>query len=284
MQFRSLWYIWHAPSYCFVLLYVTLYYFVLLCIVLHSKPYRPYGPYTLWPLRHALCHHYMWFWSLGEHMPDPSSMQFCNFRGICHAIITCHFWACGTYGTSSLHAVLGLARHMPCHHYMQIWSAQGTCHTIIKCNFWAYEAYAMPSAITLHCLVILCTTLYYFTLHCTLSLTCLIGPKPCGLQDMYHILIICSPIDWEGICHALITCSCGACNASAMPSSMQFLSLWHMSHALITCSCRACRAHAMSPLHASLEWIEHTMPSLNAISELVRHMPCTQRLLHTDLH
>ena len=255
MQFRSLWYICHAPRYCFVLLHVTLYYFMLLCIWLHSEPYRCDGPYTLVPLRHALCHQCIWFWSLGEHMPHPSYMQFCSLRGICHAIIACSFWACSIDGMPSLHAVLELVWHMPNHCYMQVWSAQGIYHSIIECNFWAYEAYAMPSAITLHCLVLLCITLYYFILHCILSLTCPIGPKPCGLQDIYHILIICSLVEWVGICYAIIICSSGACQAHAMPSFMQFQCLWHICHGLITCSSRACGAHAMSPLHAGLKYM-----------------------------
>ena len=50
--------------YCFLLLCATSCYLVLLCIWLHSKPYRYYGPYTLGPLMHALCHHYIRFWSL----------------------------------------------------------------------------------------------------------------------------------------------------------------------------------------------------------------------------
>jgi hypothetical protein len=75
--------------YCFVLLCIILHYFVLLCIWLHSEPYRYYGPYTLWPLRHTLCHHCMEFWSLGEHMPYPLYMQFWGLQGTCHAIIVC---------------------------------------------------------------------------------------------------------------------------------------------------------------------------------------------------
>ena len=221
--------------------------------MLHSKPYRHYGPYTLGPLRHAPCHHYIWFWSLSEHMPHPSYMQFCSLRGICHASIVCSFRAGGTYDVPSLHATLELAWHLPYHYYMQVWNAQGTYHAIIKCNFWACEAYVMPSAITLHCLAMLQITLYYFILHWTLSLTYPMDPKACGLQDIYHIHIICSLVDWLGICYAIIACSSGACQAHAMPSSMQFLSLWHIRHALITCSSRACGAHDMSPVHAGLE-------------------------------
>ena len=36
---------------------------------------------------------------------------------------------------------------------------------------------------------------------------------------------------------------------------MQFLSLWHICHALITCSSGACVADVMSPLHTLLEYI-----------------------------
>jgi hypothetical protein len=130
MQFRSLWYICHAPNYCFVLLCIALYYFGLLCIWLHSKPYRYYGPYTLGPLRHALCHHCMEFWSLSERMPSLSYMQFCSLRDIYPAIIACSFWACNTYGMSSLHAVLKLV---------------GLCHTTIICRPGLHKAPAMPS-------------------------------------------------------------------------------------------------------------------------------------------
>jgi hypothetical protein len=42
-------------SYCFVMLYIMAYYFVLRCDWLHSKPYRYDKPYTLGPLRHVLC-------------------------------------------------------------------------------------------------------------------------------------------------------------------------------------------------------------------------------------
>ena len=120
--------------YCIVLLCVTMYYFHLLCIPLHSKPYRNYGPYSLGPLRHALCHHYIWFWSLSEHMPYPSYMQFCSLGSTCHAIIACSFWTCSTYVMPSLYAVLELAWYMPYHYYMQVWGAQDTYHAIIKCN------------------------------------------------------------------------------------------------------------------------------------------------------
>ena len=109
MQFRSLWYICHAPNYCFVLLCITSYYFGLLCNWLHSEPYRYYGPYTPGPLRHALCHHCMEFWSLDEHMPLP---------------VTCSSVAWETYALLSLHAVFELATHRVCPHYMQSWSLQ----------------------------------------------------------------------------------------------------------------------------------------------------------------
>ena len=189
-------------------------------------------------------------------------MQCWSLWRICHAIMTCSFWAYDIYDMPSLHAVLRLARHMPCHHYMQVWSIWSICHALIKCNFWAWEAYAMPSAIMLHCLVLLCIISSYFILYWTLSLSCPMCPKLCGLQDMYHLLIICSPVDWAGISHGLSTCSPGACQAYAMPSFMQFLSLWHMCHALTTCSSIACGAHAMSPLCAGLGCMVH-MPCLH---------------------
>ena len=109
------------------------------------------------------------------------------------------------------------------------------------------------------------------------------GPKPCGLQDMCHIIIICSPVDWVGICHAIITCSSGACQAHATIHAvselvtyrpclhyMQFRSLQGTCHVISTCRSGVYGAD--------------TMPSLNAISELVGHMPCPQLSLHTDLH
>jgi hypothetical protein len=133
----------------------------------------------------------------------------------------------------SLHAVSGLQAYMACPHYMQLWSLQGTRHTTITCRSRVYKAHAMPSLSAISELarhmpcprLLLCIALCYFILLCILSLICPMWPKPCGLQDMYHVLIICSHVDWVGICHALITCSFGACQTYAMTSFIQFLSL-----------------------------------------------------------
>ena len=185
----------------------------------------------------------------------------------------------------SLHAVPELARHMSCHQYMQVWSVWGRYHAILKCNFWACGAYAMPSTISPYWFALVCITLYCFISYCPLSLISPMSPKPWCLQDIGHILIICSPGAWLCICYVLITCSSGACNTYAMPPLhavselgahmpyphyMQFWSLYSICHATIICSSRMCRAYAM--------------PSLNAISELVIYMQCPQLLLCIALY
>ena len=54
------------------------------------------------------------------------------------------------------------------------------------------------------------------------------------------------------------------------PHYMQFWSLWYICHATITC---------ISGLH-----MEYAMPSVNAISELKKHMPYPQLLLCIAFH
>ena len=206
-------------------------------------------------------------------MPSLYAVQELARHMLCHHL--CNFWACDACAMPSLHAVPKLMGHLPCHHYMQVWSIWGMCHAFIKCNFRACKAYAMPSAITSYWFALVCITLYYFILHCTLSLIDPMGPKPWCLQDMYHVVIMCSPGAYMGICHILITCSPWACNSYAMPSPhaiselgaqmpcphyMQFLSLVHICHALITCN-------------SGIYWA-YAMPTLNEISELWAHMLC----------
>ena len=154
--------------------------------------------------------HCMRFWSLDMHILHCPDMQFLSLWRICHAIMTCSFWTYDIYDMPSLHVVLMLARQMPCHYYMQAWSVWSICHTLMECNVWACERYGMPSTITLHCLVLLCTVSSYFISYWTISLSCLMGPKLQGLQDMDHVIIICSLIDWAGLCNGLITCNSGA--------------------------------------------------------------------------
>jgi hypothetical protein len=167
MQFQSLWGTCHALRYHLyytVLLYVTLYYFVLYC---NRSLIDVMGPKPLRCLRHTTCNHCVQFWSSSRHKPYPYYMQFLSLWDIGNAIITCHSWAYDTYAMPSLHALLELVRHMPCHHYMQVWSMHGILHAFIKCKFYTWYVYiyiyVMPLAITLH----------YFVVHCTLSL---IGP------------------------------------------------------------------------------------------------------------
>ena len=143
----------------------------------------------------------------------------------------------------------------------------------------------MPLAITSYWFIFICIPLYYFILHCTLSLIGPMSPKPWCLHGIYHVLTTCNPGAWVGICHVLITCRSGACNAYVMqslhaiselmaympcPHYMQLWSLPGICHATITCSSRMCRAYAM--------------PSLNAISELVIYMQCPQLLLCIALY
>jgi hypothetical protein len=120
----------------------------------------------------------------------------------------------------------------------------------------------MPSAITLHCLVIYCFILYY-----TLSIACPLCPKPCSLQDMCHVLITCSPTDWLGLCHAIMHAISELMTHASYTHYMQFQSLWSTCHITITCRSGVCRAYAM--------------PSLSAVPKLMRHMSCPQQFLHT---
>ena len=127
----------------------------------------------------------------------------------------------------------------------------------------------MPLAITLHCLILLCIILYYFILYHSLNSTCPLGPKPCSLQDMCHIIITCSPADWLGTCHAIIHAIPEVAMHMPCHHYMQFQSLWSTCHITIICRSRVYGAYAM--------------PSLNAVLKLMRHMTSPQQLLHTGL-
>jgi hypothetical protein len=137
----------------------------------------------------------------------------------CHLLYSTR--TCDTSVMSSFHTIPELAVHMPGHHYMQFWSTWGIGHALIKCNFWAWEAYAMPSAITSYWFALVCITLYYFILHCTLSFATPIGSKPWCHQDIGHVLVTCGPRAWLG----MMPC----------PHYMQFCSLQYICHAIITC-------------------------------------------------
>ena len=119
----------HIALHCFLSFCITLYHVALWALLTLWALHLGASTTCTMPSLHAV-------WSLGKHMPQPSYMQLCSLRGICHAIIICSFFY-STYAMPLLHAILELAGHMPYHHYMQGWSAQGTCHAIIKNNFWA---------------------------------------------------------------------------------------------------------------------------------------------------
>ena len=122
-----------------------------------------------------------------------------------------------------------------------------------------------------------------FILHCTLSLIDPICPTLRGLQNMCYAPIICSSWAWVCMCHALITCSSGACEASSMPPlhvvsdhlahmpcphCMKFCSLHGICHATITCSswlpCQYRFICILPPLvincyhHTMISWIMNT--------------------------
>ena len=173
--------------------------------------------------------------------------------------------------------------------------------------------YFVLLCIALYCLALLYITSYYFILHCILSLIDPMGPKPWDIQHMQHALTTCISEASVDMCHVLIPCSCGACEAyclsslyavselrahRACPHYMQFWNLPGTCHAII---------HAISELVTHMPRTHYmqfqslwgtwhvtstcrsgvygadAIPSLNAISEFKMHMPCPQRLLHTDL-
>ena len=144
--------------------------------------------------------------------------------------------------------------------------------------------YFVLLCIALYCLALLYITSYYFILHCILSLIDPMGPKPWDLQHMQHALTTCISEASVDMCHVLIPCSSGACEAYCLSSLyavselrahgtcshyMQFWNLHSTCHATITCNSGVCGAYAM--------------PSLNAVSELLGHMPCFQLLHHVTL-
>ena len=272
-----MWCIWYGLSYYFDLYCISSYDFVLLCITLESKPYRSYESWTLVPSRHVPCPHCIPFWNLDGHMLCSYCMQFWSLQGICHILF---------------YAVSELMTYVPCHHYMQFWSLHCICHIAITCSSGVYGAYVMPSLDTISELgmhmswpqlllyialcyfVLLCITVYYFVMHCTLSLIDPMGPKPCQLQHIYYALITCGSEAWVGICHALITCSSAACDACAMqsfraisetviyrqcPHYIPFCSLLDICHATITCRSGVYGAHAMPWLNATFELVVYVL-------------------------
>lgn len=124
---------------CFILLYITLCYFMLYCTL---SLIGPMGPEP-WAPRHAPSTHHMQLWSLVGHLPCHHYLQFWSLWGIGHVIIICSFRACDTCAIPSvhavlelgqayvihwLHAVLELLRHISSHHCMQFLSLRHICH------------------------------------------------------------------------------------------------------------------------------------------------------------
>ena len=175
-------------------------------VILHSKPYRPYGSWTMGPktctiysshavmelgwasampslfailelVRHRPCHHYMQFPSLWHMCHALSTCSSGAWAGICHTLVTCSPGALETYIKPSLHAVSELATYMPCPQYRQFWRLRYISHASITCSSRIYGPHAMPSLNAISELamhtpcpqLLLCTTLYYFVLlHITL--------------------------------------------------------------------------------------------------------------------
>ena len=74
----------------------------------------------------------------------------------------------------------------------------------------------------------------------------------------------------QGTCHAIVLAIAGLMPYVPGPHYMQFQSLYGTCHGTSTC-------------RSGVNWAD-VMPSLNAISELLKHMPCPQLSPHTDLH
>jgi hypothetical protein len=124
----------------------------------------------------------------------------------------------------------------------------------------------MPSMTTSYCLTLVCVALYYIILHCHQSLTWAFMPSR-HVPYPHHMQ------SWSLYGHM------------PYPHYMQFWSL----HATITCSSWAYGTYAMPSLHAGLglAWhmpYHHYMPLVNAILELIIHMPCPQLLLYIALY
>jgi hypothetical protein len=113
--------------YCFILLYITLHYFILHCTLSLTETIGP-TPWGLEDMYHALitCSSGAWV-------------------GIGHALITCSSGACEAYAMSWFHAVSELLACMTCPHYMEFKSLQGTCHATTTCNSGACGTYAISS-------------------------------------------------------------------------------------------------------------------------------------------
>ena len=174
MQVWSIWGICHAlikcnfracdtyttpsaiTSYWFTLVYITLYYTILHCILSLIGPMSP-KPWCLQGMYHAII------------ICSPGAKV-----GICHILLTCSSGAC----MPSLHAIPEFVAHMPCPHHMQFWSLYGICHTTITCSSRIYtgqmSCHCLMQFRSLwyichppgYCFVLLCIALYYFKLLC----------------------------------------------------------------------------------------------------------------------
>ena len=143
----------------------------------------------------------------------------------------------------------------------------------------------MPSAITLYCCKLFYITLYYFILHCTLSLIDTMGPQHLGLQDLCHAIITCNSGAWVGIGHALITCNSEACDIyvtqwfHAIPELAVHVTCPHDMEVRSSYS----TYYATTACKSGIYWV-YTISSLNAIIELVSHMLCPQLLACNALY
>lgn len=119
-----------------LLLYIALYYFVLLCITfsffeLHCtlSLVGPIGPKP-WQLQHMY-----------------HALVTCGSEagvGICHTLITCSSAACNACAMQSCHAISEAIAYRQCPHYMQFWSLLDICHAAMICRSGIYGAHAMP--------------------------------------------------------------------------------------------------------------------------------------------
>ena len=165
-------------SYCFTLVCITSYYFILHCTLSLIDPMSP-TPCSLQDMHHVLiaCSPGAWV-------------------GMCHVLVTCSSRACDVCVMQSLHAVPELMAHVPCPHYMQFWSLCGMYYATITCSsgmHWAWDILLLNAiselvihmpcprllpCIALYCFVLCHITLYYFIFGYTLSLI--------GMMDLTH--------------------------------------------------------------------------------------------------
>ena len=112
--------------YCFMLLCITLYYFVLCCILSLIDP-MGLTPCGLQDMHYAIitCGSGAWV-------------------SICCTLVTCNSVAWEAHVMPSLHVVSGLTTHMAYPLCMQFWSLRGICHTAITCRSGVHKAHAMP--------------------------------------------------------------------------------------------------------------------------------------------